>query len=75
MTPFIQSLISNQAQNVDRITIKDAVKPVNPVVPKPIPQAIPTRSRAWNAAANSAASANTGGINACYLPVRLGFRV
>ena len=41
MTPFIQSLISNQAQKVDRIPIKDAVKPVNPVIPEPIPQAIP----------------------------------
>ena len=36
MTPFIQSLISNQAQKVDRIPIKDAVKPVNPVIPEPI---------------------------------------
>jgi hypothetical protein len=35
MTPFIQSLISNQAQKVDRIPIKDAVKPVNPVIPEP----------------------------------------
>jgi hypothetical protein len=41
MTPFIQSLISNQAQKVDRIPIKDAVKPVNPVIPKPPPQTIP----------------------------------
>jgi hypothetical protein len=41
MTPFIQSLISNQAQKVDRIPIKDAVKPVNPVIPEPPPQAIP----------------------------------
>jgi hypothetical protein len=41
MTPFIQSLISNQAQKVDRIPIKDAVKPINPVVPQPIPQSIP----------------------------------
>jgi hypothetical protein len=39
MTPFIQSLISNQAQKVD--SIEDAVKPVNPVIPEPIPQAIP----------------------------------
>ena len=35
MTPFIQSIISNQAQKVDRIPIKDAVKPVNPVIPEP----------------------------------------
>jgi len=41
MTPLIQSLISNQAQKVDRIPIKDAVKPVNPVLNKPPPQAIP----------------------------------
>ncbi len=41
MTPFIQSLISNQAQKVDRIPIKDAVKPVNPVKPEPIPQYTP----------------------------------
>ncbi len=41
MTPFIQSLISNQSQKVDRIPINDAVKPVNPVIPEPIPQAIP----------------------------------
>jgi hypothetical protein len=41
MTPMIQSLISNQAQKVDRIPIKDAVKPVNPVLNKPPPQAIP----------------------------------
>jgi hypothetical protein len=41
MTPFIQSLISNQAQKVDKIPIKDAVKPINPVVPQPIPQSIP----------------------------------
>jgi hypothetical protein len=41
MTPFIQSLISNQAQKVDRIPMKDAVKPVNPVIPEPPPQAIP----------------------------------
>jgi hypothetical protein len=40
MTPFIQSLISNQAQKVDKIPIKDAVKPINPVVPQPIPQSI-----------------------------------
>ena len=38
MTPFIQSLISNQAQKVDKIPIKDAVKPINPVVPQPPPQ-------------------------------------
>ena len=37
MTPLIQSLISNQAQKVDRIPIRDAVKPVNPVIPEPIP--------------------------------------
>ena len=41
MTPLIQSLISNQAQKVDRIPIRDAVKPVNPVLNKPPPQAIP----------------------------------
>ncbi len=41
MTPVIQSIIANQAQKVDRIPIKDAVKPVNPVLPKPPPQAIP----------------------------------
>ena len=41
MTPFIQSLISNQAQNVSRIPIKEAVKPVNPVIQQPIPQTIP----------------------------------
>ena len=56
MTPFIQSLISNQAQKVDRIPIstnpvnptkptipisQDDVKPVNPVIPEPIPQYIP----------------------------------
>jgi hypothetical protein len=35
MTPLIQSLISNQAQKVDRIPIRDAVKPVNPVIPEP----------------------------------------
>jgi hypothetical protein len=40
MTPFIQSLISNQAQKVDRIPIKEAVKQVNPVIPKPPPQTI-----------------------------------
>ncbi len=31
MTPVIQSIIANQAQKVDRIPIKNAVKPVNPV--------------------------------------------
>jgi hypothetical protein len=31
MTPVIQSIIANQAQKVDRIPIKDALKPVNPV--------------------------------------------
>ncbi len=41
MTPVIQSIIANQAQKVDRIPIKDAVKPINPVVIKPPPQAIP----------------------------------
>jgi hypothetical protein len=41
MTPLIQSIISNQAQKVDRIPIKDAVKPVNPVLTKPPPQKIP----------------------------------
>ncbi len=34
-------MISNQTQKVDRIPIKEAVKPVNPVKPEPIPQAIP----------------------------------
>ncbi len=42
MTSFIESLIPNQAQKVDWIPVKDAVKPVNPVIPEPIPQAIPT---------------------------------
>ncbi len=32
MTPFIQSIVANQAQKVNRISIKDAVKPVNPVI-------------------------------------------
>jgi hypothetical protein len=41
MTPVIQSIIANQAQKVDRIPIKEAVKPVNPVIPKPPPQVIP----------------------------------
>jgi hypothetical protein len=41
MTPFIQSLISNQAQRVDRIPIRDAVKPVNPLIPEPIPRHTP----------------------------------
>ena len=41
MTPFIQSLISNQAQRVDRIPIRDAVKPENPVIPEPIPRYTP----------------------------------
>ena len=42
MTPFIQSLISNQAQKVDRIPISGGdVKPINPVIPKPKPQYIP----------------------------------
>ena len=39
-TQQLQSLISNQAQKVDKIPIKDAVKPINPVVPQPIPQSI-----------------------------------
>ena len=54
MTPFIQSIISNQAQKVDRTPIpsypkkppqaisQDDVKPVNPVIPKPIEQYVPT---------------------------------
>jgi hypothetical protein len=41
MTPLMQSIISNQMQKVDRIPVKDAVKPINPVIPEPIPQAIP----------------------------------
>jgi hypothetical protein len=41
MTPMIQSIIANQAQKVDRIPIKEAVKPVNPIIPKPPPQVIP----------------------------------
>jgi hypothetical protein len=41
MTPVIQSIIANQAQKVDRIPIKEAVKPVNPIIPKPPPQVIP----------------------------------
>jgi hypothetical protein len=35
MTPFIQSIVSNQAQKRDRIPIKGAVIPINPVKPKP----------------------------------------
>jgi hypothetical protein len=42
MTPFIQSLISNQAQKVSRIPISEGnVKLVNPVNPKTPTQAIP----------------------------------
>lgn len=53
MTPFIQSIISNQAQKVDRTPIpsnpkkppqaisQDDVKPVNPVIPKPIEKYTP----------------------------------
>jgi hypothetical protein len=41
MAPMIQSIISNQAQKVDGIPIKEAVKPLNPVIPKPPPQTIP----------------------------------
>ena len=41
MTPMIQSIIANQPQKVDRIPIKEAVKPVNPIIPKPPPQTIP----------------------------------
>ncbi len=41
MPPMIQSIIANQAQKVDRIPIKEAVKPVNPIIPKPPPQTIP----------------------------------
>jgi hypothetical protein len=41
MTPVIQSIIANQAQKVDRIPIKEAVKPLNPIIPKPPPQTIP----------------------------------
>ena len=42
MTPFIQSIISNQAQKVSRIPISEGdVKPVNPVIHKPPPQTIP----------------------------------
>ena len=41
MTPFIQSLISNQ-QKVNRIPISEGdVKPVNPINPKTPTQAIP----------------------------------
>ncbi len=40
MTPFMQSIRSNQAQKVERIPIQDAVKPVNPDIPKPPPQTI-----------------------------------
>ena len=36
MTPFIQSLISNQAQRVDRIPV-NPVNPVNPINPKTPP--------------------------------------
>jgi hypothetical protein len=35
MTPFIQSLISNQEKRIDRIPIRDAVKPVNQIIPQP----------------------------------------
>jgi hypothetical protein len=41
VTPFIQSLIANQEQKVDKIPIKEAVKPFKPVIPKSPPQAIP----------------------------------
>jgi hypothetical protein len=41
MTPLMQFILSNQLQKVDRIPILDAVKPINPVIPEPIPQAIP----------------------------------
>lgn len=52
MTPFIQSLISNQAQRVDRIPTNPIntktppisqgdVKPINPVISEPIPQYVP----------------------------------
>lgn len=53
MTPFIQSIISNQAQKVDKTPIpsnpkkppqaisQDDVKPVNPVIPKPIEKYTP----------------------------------
>ena len=34
-------MISNQTQKVDRIPINDAVKPVNPVIPEPIPKYTP----------------------------------
>ena len=40
MTPFIQSIISNQ-QKVSRIPISEGdVKPVNPIIPKPKKQTI-----------------------------------
>ena len=41
MTPVRQSIIANQTQKNDRIPIKDAVKPINPVIPKAPPQTIP----------------------------------
>ena len=54
MTPYLQSLISNQAQNVNRIPqgwvdplgprapiSGGDVKPINPVIPKPKPQYVP----------------------------------
>ena len=58
MTPFIQSIISNQAQKVNPVPVstnptnpkkppqtipisQDDVKPVNPVIPKPIEQYVP----------------------------------
>ena len=39
MTPYLQSIISNQAQNVNKIT-GDDVKPINPVIPKTPTQTI-----------------------------------
>jgi hypothetical protein len=45
MTPFIQSFISNQAQMVDRIPIRDAVKPVGPIMPEPIRRYTPTSQK------------------------------
>ena len=41
MTPLMQSIISNQLQKTDRVSITDAVKPVNPIIPETIPQYTP----------------------------------